>query len=74
MNNPEEILITIDLDGTAKIEAKGVKGTGCVALTAFLEEALGHVVADEKKPEYELQAFKKLGASATETQKNIAKQ
>jgi hypothetical protein len=58
MNSSEEILIEIDVDGTVKVEVKGVVGTGCEALTAELLDALGEVTSDERKPEYERQEYR----------------
>jgi hypothetical protein len=74
MNSSEEILIEIDVDGTVKVEVKGVVGTGCEALTAELLDALGEVTSDERKPEYERQAFQTLKSSNQAGAKNIARQ
>ena len=37
----EKITVTINDDGTTKVEVEGVKGSGCEALTANLVKALG---------------------------------
>lgn len=49
----ESIEITLNPDGTVKIEAQGYKGNTCEQATAFLEEALGMSKTNRrKKPEY----------------------
>jgi hypothetical protein len=40
----QEIEVFIDKAGQVRIEVRGVKGTGCLDLTAALEQALGGVV------------------------------
>lgn len=49
----QQILITIPRDSSKgnKIEVNGVKGEGCKALTAALEQALGQTTADEPTAE-----------------------
>lgn len=46
--------ITIDIDdsGNAQVEAAGVNGASCKDLTRAVEAAIGHVTADQKKPEF----------------------
>ena len=48
----QEIIVNIAADGTTKVEARGVRGQGCAALTAAIEQALGKVSADVKKAEF----------------------
>ena len=48
----EDVEITVEEDGTTKIEVKGCTGRQCADLTRDLERALGTVTADVKKPEY----------------------
>lgn len=47
-----EIIVTIGPDGQVSVEAKGLKGTGCVEATRALQEALGQTVSDAKTAEY----------------------
>lgn len=47
-----EILVHIDPQGEVKVEASGVAGSGCQALTRALEQQLGSTTADVKKPEF----------------------
>ena len=42
----EEIIITIEKNGTTKVEVKGVKGQGCKALTKDFEQRLGKKVSE----------------------------
>jgi threonine dehydratase len=49
---PEEIEFIIMPDGTVKEEVRGIKGTGCEAVTQSVEDALGEVTEREHKPEY----------------------
>lgn len=51
-----QIQVDVDTDGNVKVEAKGVTGQGCAALTKALEESLGRTVGDVKKPEFYQQA------------------
>lgn len=48
----EEIIITVDQKGGLEIEAQGFKGKGCSLATKELENSLGKVTADQKKPEF----------------------
>jgi len=43
--------VTVDPDGNIKIDAVGFKGKAC-QITKVIEEALGTVKSDTKKPEY----------------------
>lgn len=51
----EQIEVDIEADGTVRVEAKGVSGRGCSALTAAIEASLGRVTGDVKKPEFHQQ-------------------
>jgi hypothetical protein len=48
----KEIHITIPLDGPVKIDVQGDCGSGCADLTRAIEQDLGSVASDVKKPEY----------------------
>jgi hypothetical protein len=48
----EKIIITVNADGTTKIEAEGFEGSSCDGATAPYEDALGSVIEREEKPEY----------------------
>lgn len=48
----QTVIVNIGVDGNVKVEAQGVQGTGCHALTRAIEDAIGPVTADQKKPEY----------------------
>ena len=52
----QQINVDISATGEVKVEAKCVVGNGCAALTKAIEESLGQVTADVKKPEYFQQA------------------
>lgn len=43
-----EVEVTIDPDGTTRVEVRGVAGAGCLDLTAELEEALGGEVVERE--------------------------
>jgi hypothetical protein len=45
-------IVNISAAGEVKVEAQGVRGTDCAALTREIEASLGRVTADVKKPEY----------------------
>ena len=51
-NMNEQIIITIDPEGEAKVEVKGHSGEGCLKLTQDLERALGEKKSDVKTREY----------------------
>jgi hypothetical protein len=51
-----EAIVTISEDGSVTVEAKGVVGQGCQALTKAIENAIGQTTGDVKKPEYFQQA------------------
>ena len=48
----EQIVITIDLEASVKVEVKGHAGSGCHALTEQIERLLGETTKDEKTHEY----------------------
>lgn len=48
----EQVIVEIDAEGNVKVEAQGVRGSGCAALTKAIEESLGATTADQKKPEF----------------------
>jgi hypothetical protein len=48
----EKIIVTVNKDGTTKIEAEGFEGSSCDGATAPYEDALGSVVERDEKPEY----------------------
>jgi hypothetical protein len=37
----EQVILTVDEEGRLEYEVKGVKGSGCKALTAELDKAMG---------------------------------
>lgn len=47
----KQIKVTIDLDGTSKVEAIGFTGTSCKQATGAIEKALGKVTKTVAKPE-----------------------
>jgi len=48
----KQIIVTIDLDGNAKVEAVGFNGKGCKDATKAIEEAVGTVTNVKQKPEF----------------------
>jgi len=48
----EKIIILIDPAGKVKVETKGFKGTGCLAASKFIEEALGAITEVKKTAAY----------------------
>lgn len=46
------VKVTIDKNGTTKIDVEGYSGPDCTKLTQSLEDALGVVERKEFKPEY----------------------
>lgn len=52
----QQVIVTVDETGEVKVEARGVKGSGCKALTAAIERAIGDVTGDRKTPEFTQQA------------------
>jgi hypothetical protein len=56
MSPKKTITVQIDPAGKTTIEAHGFQGQGCLAATAYLEEALGTPVGDRTlKPEIKQQ-------------------
>lgn len=53
---PEQVIVTISEAGEIEVEAAGIVGQGCDALTKPFEEGLGARTGDRKKPEYHQQA------------------
>jgi hypothetical protein len=51
----QEVFVTIDDEGRAVVEVKGVKGKGCVELTREIEEALGRRTGNVLTTEYHQQ-------------------
>jgi len=49
---PERVIVTISPTGKVQVEADGVVGSGCEALTQAMQEGLGETVESQKKPEY----------------------
>ena len=52
----QTVVVEISEEGDVKVDANGVTGSGCQALTKGIEQALGRVAADVKKPEVYRQA------------------
>lgn len=52
----QQVIVTVDETGEVKVEAKGVKGRGCKALTDAIERAIGDVTGDRQTPEFTQQA------------------
>lgn len=48
----EQVIVTIGTDGKATVEVQGCRGPSCSNLTAALEQAIGSVTGDLKKPEF----------------------
>lgn len=42
----QEIIVTISKNNETKVEVKGIKGKGCLALTKEFEEKLGNKISD----------------------------
>ena len=49
---PQEIEITIDKEGRITVKVNGAHGTGCLALTSDLENAVGIVEQREHTAEF----------------------
>jgi len=52
MKNKELVIINVGTGGEVTVEAKGVIGKGCEALTRCFEESLGLVTSTVYKPEF----------------------
>ena len=48
----QTIKINVTAEGSVTVAVSGVKGTGCKALTADIERALGTVTSDKNTSEY----------------------
>ena len=48
----KKIIVTIAPDGSTTVETSGFKGKSCQDATRQIEQALGAVVSDTKKPEF----------------------
>ena len=48
----KEIIVTVDKEGKAEVEAMGFKGSGCKDATKAIEKALGLLTKDTVKPEF----------------------
>jgi hypothetical protein len=48
----QTVIVKVDEDAKVTVEAQGVVGQGCEALTAAIEQALGTRSGDVKKPEF----------------------
>ena len=48
----ERVVVTISPTGKVQVEADGVVGSGCEALTQSMQDGLGETVESQKKPEY----------------------
>lgn len=57
----EELIITVNPDGTLKIKTEGFKGSDCEAELKPLADALGRTTATEKASEYYQQSAKQKG-------------
>lgn len=53
---PEQVIVTISETGEIQVEAAGIVGKGCEALTKPFEQGLGVRTGDKKKPEFLQQA------------------
>lgn len=47
-----QIIVEVDEQGATTVEAKGVKGSGCKALTEAIERSIGATVADKPTSEF----------------------
>lgn len=61
----QQVEVTIGADGSVKVEANGVRGSGCKALTAAIESAIGTTTSDVKKPEFMQAAGQASGMKAS---------
>lgn len=61
----QEIIVKIDADANVTVEAKGIKGSGCLQATEAIEKALGTATDRRKTSEYHQKAT--LGQQAKQT-------
>lgn len=54
-----EIIISFTAEGATSVETKGIKGAGCKAASAFVEQALGKVTKDTTTAEMNQKAVVK---------------
>ena len=47
-----QVVITVGNEGEVAVEARGIVGTGCKAVTEAFERALGATTGDTLKPEF----------------------
>ena len=47
-----KVIVSISPTGKVQVEADGVIGSGCEALTQAMRDGLGETVEEQKKPEY----------------------
>lgn len=59
-----QIILTADVDGTVTVETANIKGKACEALSKPLEDALGLVDKNVRKPEYHQHAAASQAAAA----------
>jgi uncharacterized ferredoxin-like protein len=48
----EEVIVTVEKNGNARIKTKGFKGPACKLATKDLESALGAKTSDTNTPEF----------------------
>jgi hypothetical protein len=48
----KHIIVEVAPDGSITIDSQGFKGAECEKATKFLEESLGVVASNKRKPEY----------------------
>lgn len=63
----QEIEVIIEKDGQVRLHVRGVKGQGCLELTAALEQALGGQI---EAREMTAEAYEEVGERLTEQQWN----
>lgn len=60
----QTVIVNVDTEGNVKVEANGVQGVGCKALTREIEAAIGTTTADVATPEMYQQQKAVAGAAA----------
>lgn len=48
----EKVIVKVGPKGEITVEAQGVVGPGCAQLTKAIEQGLGRVTGDVKRPEF----------------------